>query len=490
MPISSEIFTLKQVANSIQNTIKSRFNRLYWVKAEVHRFNLTKSHCYPELVYKEHGKVIVEMKAICWASNFTRISELFFKTVKEPLRDGLTLLLQVKIVYNPLYGLSLEIQDIDPTFSIGELEKERKETLKRLHEEGILGANQQLEFPLLPKRIAIISVSSSKGLSDFFSVINDNLWNEALRLSYAPFFMVFEANLNGDLAINSIINQLASIEKVRHHFDLVAIIRGGGGEIGLACYNNYALAKAIATFPIPIITGIGHSTNTTVSEMVSYRNAITPTELGDFIIKAYNAFSFGLFEAQRTIKSEAVMLIDKEKKDLNAELRVYKSETTGSLFKFKARLKQTATSLIQHSLTQFNSNKSEQNKAIECLRNGVKLINQHELITIANTTFNLNKESKNLLHRERKIIGDVFFYIHQQSPKRIESELLKLTQFERFMNAVDPQQVLKRGYSITLVNGKILSPQNLPDLNIEIETISEEYSIKSTINAIKKRTHE
>ena len=122
--------------------------------------------------------------------------------------------------------------------------------------------------------------------------------------------------------------------------------------------------------------------------------------------------------------------------------------------------------------------------------NGVKLINQHELITLVNTTFNLNKESKNLLHREQKIIGDVFFYIHQQSPKRIESELLKLTQFERFMNAVDPQQVLKRGYSITLVNGKILSPQNLPDLNIEIETISEEYSIKSTINAIKKRTHE
>ena len=125
-----------------------------------------------------------------------------------------------------------------------------------------------------------------------------------------------------------------------------------------------------------------------------------------------------------------------------------------------------------------------------CKLNGVKLINQHELITLVNTTFNLNKESKNLLHREQKIIGDVFFYIHQQSPKRIESELLKLTQFERFMNAVDPQQVLKRGYSITLVNGKILSPQNLPDLNIEIETISEEYSIKSTINAIKKRTHE
>jgi exodeoxyribonuclease VII large subunit len=255
MSEEKKIFTLKQVAFSIQKAIQERYSQTYWVQAEMHKLNYTpKGHCYPELVHKEAGKIVAEIRATIWKTQYDRISENFFKTVKEPIKDGLTLLFLVKISYHPVYGMGLEVLDIDPTFTLGELHKEREETLLKLTKEGVINANQLLPFPLLPKRIAVISVASSKGLSDFYSVIHSNPWN------YEFFFHLFSAQLNGDGAISSIQYQLKRIQKFKHLFDCVVIIRGGGGEIGLSCYNNYDLAKAIATFPLPVLTGIGHST--------------------------------------------------------------------------------------------------------------------------------------------------------------------------------------------------------------------------------------
>src|SRR5690606_24767693 len=152
-----------------------------------------------------------------------------------------------------------------------------------------------LPFALLPQRIAIISVESSKGYADFTHIIEQNPWG------YKFFHYLFPSLLQGDNASQSIINQLHRIEKVSHHFDVVAVVRGGGGDVGLSCFNDFALARQIATFPLPVITGIGHATNETVVEMISFFNAITPTKLAEFLIQRFHNFANPVEEAQRKI---------------------------------------------------------------------------------------------------------------------------------------------------------------------------------------------
>lgn len=202
-----------------------------------------------------------------------------------------------KRVYQDAYGKNtLHVKVTDPTFTLGELEKEKLDSIRKLKEEGIYEANKSVPFPTLPKRLAIVSVETSKGLSDFYKIINQNPWGYRLECT------LFPALLQGDKSIPSIINQLAIIADKIAEFDVVAIIRGGGGEVGLSSYNNYLLARAIAIFPIPVLTGIGHSTNYTVSEMVAYKNAITPSELADFLIQKFHNFSVPIDKAAESIQ--------------------------------------------------------------------------------------------------------------------------------------------------------------------------------------------
>ena len=471
-----QIFTLKQVATSIQRLMSERYHQNYWVQTEIHKLNYTtKGHCYPELVHKENGRIVAEMRGTIWATSYDKISKNFAEIVKEPIRDGMSLLMLVKIVFHPLYGMSLEIIDIDPTYSLGELQKERDETLKRLTKEGILNNNQKLIFPLLPKRIAIISMDSSKGLLDFYSVTQNNPWN------YNFFFMLFQANLNGDMAVNSIVNQLNRIEKVKHHFDIVLIIRGGGGEIGLSCYNNYLLAKTIATFPLPIMTGIGHSTNITVSEMVAFRSAITPTELGDFLIQAFHEFSVPLDNAKKTITTKSISLLEIKRKELKNEIRFLSKSSSLFLIENKNALKNKLL-LIQHKTIHSIQNFYLQtNKLNFVLNHGVKNMVLSKRVDLAKVKDKLEisfLESIKQNKQNRKTLVDS---LHNLILKSLEKDKNHLKLIENSIRLIDPAEVLKRGYSITLKDGKLISDKNPVKIGDIIETQTKEKIIKSQV---------
>lgn len=311
------IFSLLEVTRSIQKTIAERYKSLYWIKAEMNKLNhySHSGHCYPELVEKTEGKIVAEIRSILWKADYQRINNHFLKIAQEPLREGITMLFQASISYDPMYGLSLRIVDIDPTFTLGELEKEKLNSINNLKQEGIFDANKNLPFPTLPKRLAIISVETSKGLSDFYKIINQNPWGYKIEQTLYP------ALLQGDKSVPSIIRQLSIIAERSEAYDAVAIIRGGGGEVGLSSYNNYLLAKAIAIFPLPVLTGIGHSTNLTVSEMVAYKNAITPSELADFLIQKFHNFAIPLDQLTARILQNTTAIF----KDENEKLKAFAS---------------------------------------------------------------------------------------------------------------------------------------------------------------------
>ena len=307
-----QIFSLKQVALSIEKTIASRYHQNYWVKAEIHKLNKYPSgHAFPELVEKEEGKIVAQMNGSIWKQNLQRIEKIFVDQVQETLKDGIQVLMLVKVSFNPTFGLSLQIQDIDPAFTLGQLQKEKDITLKKLKAEGLLQTNQLLPYPLIAKRIAIISAATSKGLSDFYQVLDQN------SFGYTFHTQLFEAYVQGDIAVDSILAALQQIEKNKNQFDLVVIVRGGGAEVGLTCYNNYELCKAIATFPLPIITGIGHSTNLTVAELIAYSSAITPTQLAEMLIAQFRDFELRIERLSQAVVKNTQLQIQRNREKMS-----------------------------------------------------------------------------------------------------------------------------------------------------------------------------
>ena len=449
-----QVFTLQQVVRSIKKTLEDRYTQNYWVKAEMHKLNKYPSgHAFPELVQKDDNKIVAQITGTIWKQQLERINTKFIEVVKEPLREGTTLLLLVKINYSETFGLGLQILDIDPSFSLGELQKQREETLRKLAKEGLLNLNQKLHFPLLPKRVAIISADSSKGLSDFMQALQEN------EKSYFIFTHLFNAYLQGDVAVQSIISALKKIKRVKDHFDIVIIVRGGGAEVGMTCYNNYDLCKAIAEFPLPVLTGIGHSTNLNVAEMVSFRNEITPTKLAEFLLQTFREFEQETKRLNREMIAYSIQLIDKTKQDFNGQVRVFKHASLRFTDSLKNELNQQIIEL-KNTTRYFLKN---ENDAVLSLKNDYRIVTKEIITAERNTLSLISKPIKgSLLH---------FF-------ERKESDL---EQLEKTVNILNPSNVLQRGYSLTLLNGKILSAKNKPKKGDLIESKTNSLTLFSRV---------
>jgi exodeoxyribonuclease VII large subunit len=313
---------------------------------------------------------------------------------------------------------------------------------------------------LLPKRIAVISASTSKGYADFQNVIDNNSWG------YRFFHMLFPALLQGENAVESIIAQLRRIEKVKHHFDAVAIIRGGGGDIGLTCYNNYDLSKAIASFPVPVLTGIGHSTNETVTEMVSFKNAITPTELADYLVQQFHNFAVPLQKAREGLTDRCSKLIRDGKSNVLNTVRFFRSVTASRLMKSRNGIQNQVKSLILHS-GYFLRRKRERDidQTIFVMGQGSRQIfafNRHE---IRSSRSDLFSKVALFLNDEKKVIEH----------------------FEKNLDLLNPVNVLQRGYSITTVDGRALKSVDGIEEGSILKTILADGSIVS-ITSSKNKT--
>lgn len=440
-----QIFTLQQVASSIRKTLEQRYVQSYWVKAEMHKLNRFPSgHAFPELVQKDGDKIIAQLSGTIWKKQLDLINQRFISVVKEPLKDGITILLLVKINFSETYGLSLQILDIDPSFSLGELQKQRNETLKKLSELGILNKNQSLEFPLIPKRIAVISADSSKGLSDFMEVLGNN------GSDYKFFTYLFPAYLQGDAAVDSIIRTLNKIKCIKHHFDIVVIVRGGGAEVSMTCYNHFELCKTIAEFPLPILTGIGHSTNLTVAEMVSFRNAITPTKLAEFLIQTYREFDQKVKDFQTQLFNHSKNNLQVSRNDFEALLRLFKSISSSTL-------EQNSTFLM-----------NEKNRLNRIVQFGIEK-NKNILRQFG---INFGYVTKNNLNRQESKLNELKINLEQKITTLFERSESELRIRESKVKMLDPMQVLKRGFSLTTLGGQTIKENNFPKKGDLIQTIT------------------
>ena len=454
------IFSLLEVTNSIKKTLEQRYKTAFWIKAEMNKLNhySQSGHCFPEIIEKADGKIIAQIKSTIWRDDYQNINRNFLRILKEPLKDGIKILFLAKISFDSTFGLSLQIIDIDPQYTLGDLENEKRETIQKLKLEGIYDQNKKLELSLLPQRIAIISDKTSKGFGDFIDVIDKNSWN------YKFFHFLFPSMLQGDKAVIGIMAQLERIKKVIPHFDAVAIIRGGGGDVGLSCYNNYELAKEIALFPIPVITGIGHVTNETVCEMIAHTNAITPTKLAEYLIQKFHNFSVPIQKAKEKIVDKSRRLLSEENAKLESELKLFRSITVSILNSNENQIINASYAIQQQS--QF------------IVKNNHEKLNVLQAKTSIASTFTLNNLKVAVIQYQEKLELQPLLYLKNSE--------LALENIEKNIQIMDPINVLKRGFSITYSNGKAVKEVSKLEKDAAITTVLFNGTIESTITTIKE----
>lgn len=332
--INEKVFSLKEVASSVKRTLNARYGSSFWVKAEMIKLNHYpySGHAFPDLIEKKDDVIVAQMRAVIWSADFKRIKDKFRSCGLSDLTDGITILFRASILFDEFYGLSLRIIDIDTSFTLGEMEKQRMLCIERLKAEGIYSLNSSLSLPAVPKRFAIVSVGSSKGYNDFMQIVRKH------SSRFAIFTHLFPSLLQGDGAINSISEALDRINDVADCFDAVLIIRGGGGDVGLNCYNHYNLCRAVALCKLPVLTGIGHASNQTVAEQIAWRNCITPTDLADFLFSLFAQADNDIMNEAERLKQNVLQHLSEERKRLKSVSDILRIRTENKLENEKEKL--------------------------------------------------------------------------------------------------------------------------------------------------------
>lgn len=280
--MGKEFITLLELQSRLKEGIERLFPSRVWLRAEIGAVKArVGGHCYMELLQSGEDGIEAKVQAVVWSSKYRFIAPYFESVTGSPLSEGMLVLVHVQVNYNQLYGLSLVVDDIDPGFSLGEQEKQRRLTVERLEKEGLVDMQQGLELARLPYMIAVISASDAAGYRDFMRHLHENEYGFAFRTDLYP------ALMQGAGSPASIISALDAVADSGKGYDAVAVIRGGGAKLDLACYDDYDLAAHIAQFPVPVFTAIGHDQDTHVADMVAFMSVKTPTALADEFVSMY-----------------------------------------------------------------------------------------------------------------------------------------------------------------------------------------------------------
>lgn len=278
---SEQSLTLYDLQRMVRASLESRFNSPVWISAEISELKVNRSgHCYLNLVEKgnNEGAPLAEARAVIWRSAYTPMASMFAAATGSPLTAGIRVLIRVMVTYHEVYGFSLQIIDIDPRYTLGEVERRRRETIARLEQDGVWDMNHELSLPRPTLRIAVVSSATAAGYRDFIKEIR--------RIPYRFEITLYESLMQGDSAEQSILNALNSIATQQDNFDAVAIIRGGGSTSDLSLFDSYRIASYVAQFPLPVITGIGHDKDISVTDMVAHTMCKTPTAVATLLAES------------------------------------------------------------------------------------------------------------------------------------------------------------------------------------------------------------
>lgn len=458
-----EYLSLFDLQQKIRDSLISSFPLPVWVVAEIGEMKLNYAgHCYLELVEKDDSdnvKIRAKVNANIWANKFRLLKTYFESTTRIALEDGLKILVKVDVRFHEVYGLSLNVVDIDPSYTIGEMKLQRNLIIQRLMDDGILDLNKELQLPMVPQRVAVVSSSTAAGCQDFVNHITANQFGYNFKIE------LFAAVMQGNEAETSIIAALECIYNQSADFDVVVIIRGGGSQADLVCFDSYAVAANVAQFPVPVLAGIGHDKDESVVDIVAHQSFKTPTAVANFLIDRLAEFEGELDDYASGIGHMAQRLIH-DQKLLTLEVEY------GLLNKIRDLLKQHDAAIgdIAYTISnQVNVVLNEQKRVTDELTHSLK----------TSVQFSIKRKGDILQQVEREL----------EFSSKIWMTKLKntLENLEVRINASSPQEILKRGYSLTLHNGRVV--KQVDDLGgQEVETVLNAGRIKSKVTEVESIT--
>jgi exodeoxyribonuclease VII large subunit len=306
---NQETVTLLQLQEFIRRVLALNLPEALWVEAEISEISISRGHRYLSLIYKEPGaeEPSASGNAVIWQGQW---SQLLKKHGEQLLRElsqpGVLIRMKAKVEFHERYGLKLNIEDLDPTYTFGLWELKRKEVLQRLQREGLPGRNAALNLPLVPQRIAVISTEQGAGYQDFIKHLQQNTFG----YRFSP--TLFAAVVQGARTAPEIVEKLSAIEHLRKHFDCTVIIRGGGSKVDLSAFDHYDICRAIAYHPQPVLTGIGHEVDESLADKVAHHALKTPTAVADFLIHRIWEFENAIFQAANTFQALSKEIIGKQ----------------------------------------------------------------------------------------------------------------------------------------------------------------------------------
>lgn len=308
---NNQHLSLRELNLRVKAAIQGTMAGTYWLRAETSdvRVNHSSGHCYLEFVEKnpQTGQIVAKARASIWAKTYALLKPYFEQETGQAFASGLTVLVEVTVEFHELYGFSLVVYDIDPSYTVGDIARKRLAIVRQLQEEGIFELNKELSLPVLPHRVAIVTSPTAAGYEDFINQLEHN------AAGYPFYVKLFPALMQGDKTEESVIAALDRIYSRKDSFDLVVIIRGGGSASDLSCFDSYLLAANCAQFPLPVITGIGHERDETVLDMVAHTRMKTPTAVAEFLISRMDLAAAGLETLRMSVTAGANKLLNGQK---------------------------------------------------------------------------------------------------------------------------------------------------------------------------------
>ncbi len=423
--------TLLELNRIIKKLIKQGLES-YWLIAEINELTVNyNGHCYLEFIQKEENteKIVSRARATIWSTTFRMIKPYFETTTGKTFSEGIKIMVRVRADFHEVYGFSLNIIDIEPTYTVGEAAVRRKKIIEKLMEEGIFDMNHELEMPYFTQKLAIISSPTAAGLEDFLDQVTNN------QQGFKFYFRLFPAVMQGNEAESSIIRQLDKIYGHIEHFDAVVIIRGGGAQADLDCFNNYWLAYHVAQFPIPVITGIGHEQDDSVVDMVAHTRLKTPTAVAEYLISRFVYLAEDLRDTQKNIIETCRQVIETNKHHL--------LKNAHKLLQLVSEKLQSENQKLSGFQSRFISNLQS------------KLYNHRK--ALMKTTSSLEQKSIYRLHKEGNKLHHTSVAFQNNLKSKINRLKFDLELIENSIQLNDPSVVLQKGYTITTHNGRVIT---------------------------------
>ncbi|MCI4625648.1 MAG: exodeoxyribonuclease VII large subunit [Candidatus Magnetoovum sp. WYHC-5] len=442
----------------IKEVISYSLPDTFLITAEIASLNVdVKGHCYMALVEKDENTIKAQMDARIWASSYKLILKDFETATGVTLSKGLKILIEASINFHERYGLSLTIKNIDPTYTLGEMARRRREIIERLTKEGLIDKNRAIPMPLVPQRIAIISSKNAAGYEDFVKHINLNTYG------YVFYIKLFEAIMQGDRAEASILSALDAIEGKREEFDLVVIVRGGGATTDLDCFDSYNIGKKIALLSLPVMAGIGHERDYTVVDEVSHVRVKTPTAGASYIIEIVKGF-------EDRLNTISVNLLNATRRLNESLLRNLVALTTALFSAANTTVTKNAYVLDGYRKPILYARRLLLSKLAD-LKNLLYRLSSSSNVHIASNEGYLNETVRRLIREPAQLL--------RKQEERLQLMMEKLT----FM---EPKNMLKMGYTITYHKGKAVKSVEDIEVHGKVTTVFKDGSIDSEVLAVQK----